>query len=113
MDLKTFIVWILTGGGAGLVAYAIVEAVPFLQTLAEDYKRYVSLALISVLAAGAWALTVWFGWTAVPATAQDWVYELFSVIATALLTAKTIHGARDLRQKRLESERTPEFLSDR
>jgi hypothetical protein len=104
MDLKQFVIWILTGGGAGFIAYALVESVPFLKALAADYKRYVSLALISVLSGGTWALTIWLGWTAMPATPQAWLESVFSVVATALLTAKTVHGFRDLRPKRLAAE---------
>lgn len=104
MKLQEFALWILSGGGAGVIAYALIAAVPFLSSLAADYKRYASLALTAVIAALIWLGTIWMGWTAQPTNPQAWVESVFSVVATALITAQTIHGARDLRQRRINGE---------
>lgn len=93
--------WVLSGGGAGLVTYFMIDKVPFLAGLAPDYKRYVSIALVLVLAWGAWGVTMLMGYSPVPANWREVIETGFSITFVALTTSLVTHGARDLRAKRI------------
>ena len=97
------IAWVLSGGGAGVIAYFLMEKVEFLADLGADYKRYVSIALTAALALLAWGAGLGMQYLAVPADWRGWIEAAFSTIAVALVTAQTIHGATALRKRRLEA----------
>jgi hypothetical protein len=100
-SLQELVIWLLTGGGAGVVAFALVEKIPALANLLPDYKRYVSLAITGAVAVAAWFFSVWMTWTVAPTGAQAWVEAIVSVIGTAIITSQVIHGATSLRKERL------------
>jgi TRAP-type C4-dicarboxylate transport system permease small subunit len=97
MELKEFFVWLVSGGGAGLVAYWLIGVIPWLEDMAPEPKRYVALALTGLLAAGAFAVTVVLGYQSVPGTWLAWVEQIFSVIAVAIGLSQAIHARRVLR----------------
>ena len=101
LSLGEAIAWVLSGGGAGVIAFFLMEKVRFLADLGSDYKRYASILLTGVLALAAWGAGMGMQYLTVPADWRGWVEAAFSTIAVALVTAQTIHGATALRQRRL------------
>lgn len=105
ITLAEFLVWLASGGGAGIVAYLAVRHISFLKNLRHDVKRYVSIVLTGLVAAAAWFGMVGLEYIAVPLTWQGWVESVFAVVAVAIITSQTVHGAVDLRERvRLEAE---------
>jgi len=104
VTLAEGLAWLLSGGGAGIVTYFLIDKVPFLAKLEPDYKRYVSIALVVVLAAAGWGISMAMGYSPVPETWRAWIETAFSIMFVALTTSLVIHGGRDLRQKRLNGK---------
>lgn len=101
LSLGEAIAWVLSGGGAGIISFFLMDKVKFLAELASDYKRYASIGLTGLLALAAWGAGMGMQYLNVPVDWRGWIEAAFSVIAVALVTSQTIHGATALRQKRL------------
>jgi len=100
LTLKEAILWVGSGGGAGVVAYIAIDKIPKLKALEPDYKRYASIAIVAVLAILAWGAGMAMNYLAVPVGWRGWVEAAFSTIAISLTTSLIVHGARDLKQRR-------------
>ena len=87
--------WLLSGGGAGIVAYMAVNRIRGLAELASQTKRIVAFAISGGLGVIAWAALIWLAQGPWPATPQAWVTALFAAAATAIATSTGIH-TRDL-----------------
>lgn len=98
---KEGLAWVVSGGGAGILTYFLIDKVPFLAKLAPDYKRYASIAIVIVLAWGAWGLTMLMNYSPVPEDWRSLIETGFSITFVALTTSQITHGMRDLRQRRL------------
>ena len=101
VTLVEFLVWLATGGGAGLFSYWFwgrLEAwSKKVDNLSKELKGYLTIALTILVSCGAgYGLTL-LGVESVPPTLQGWVEYLFSVGGTAVSLSKVIHAARQLR----------------
>ena len=93
--LKEVLAWIVTGPGAGIAAYWILEE--FGESIEpERTKRRVALALTAAIAAACAGASVWMGYMPTPETAQGWVGIVGSAIAVSFGMSQMIHGERDL-----------------
>ena len=101
LSLGEAIAWVLSGGGAGIIAYFAVGKIKFLSDLAPDYKRYASIGLTALLALVAWGAGLGMEYLKMPVDWRGWIEAAFSTIAIALVTSQGIHGAIDLRARRL------------
>ena len=99
MTLQEFLVWIISGGGAAALAYGIMELIGKRADLSSELKRYLSLVVAAVLAAGAYALRVLFGYDPAPATFLGWLEAIFAVIGLAVTVSQAIHGRLKLRRR--------------
>ena len=102
MSLQELLTWILSGGGAGVIAYWAMENLAFLVMLAPQYKRYTSLTLAACLAVVGYLAAVGMGYQVGPETAKGWIEALFSVIGVAIGLSQLIHGARQMKPKRVD-----------
>lgn len=94
--LKTAILWLLSGGGAGVATYFLMDEVPALTKLTPKLKRFISLALAAVIAMLAFCAGVALNYVPTPADAQAWIEQLFTAGGLAMGLSQSIHGARDL-----------------
>ncbi|OQA94043.1 MAG: hypothetical protein BWY25_02990 [Chloroflexi bacterium ADurb.Bin222] len=97
MELKEFLRWAVSGGGAGVLAYWLLSKWPWFGAQAADRKRYVSIAVTFLLADVLWLALVFAGYDAMPVGVLGWVEQLFLVGTSAFGLSQVIHGARDLR----------------
>jgi len=95
MELKLVLAWIVSGGGAGILAYLIIDWIRGLKSLAPKPKRIVAFALSAVIAAGTWTAGAFVGYQEMPLTALAWVEKLFLVGTSAFGLSQLIH-IRDL-----------------
>lgn len=95
--LSQVLTWFVSGGGAGIVAYFLMEKVRPLAELTSELKRYVSLFLAAVLAMAAFALAVGLRYVESPSTIQSWAEALFAVAFIATNLGQIIHGRKRLR----------------
>ena len=97
MELKEFLRWAVSGGGAGIIAYWLLARWPWFAAQAADRKRFVSIAVTFALADVLWLALVFAGYDAVPVGVLGWIEALFLTGTTAFGLSQVIHGARDLR----------------
>jgi len=100
LTLVGVILWILYSGGAGTLAWWLIDNVKFLKALEPDVKRYVGLGLPGVIALGTWGLGIVFTVVPLPVDARDWVSSAFGAVLPAVILAQTLHGATTLRSRR-------------
>ena len=98
MELKEFLRWAVSGGGAGVLAYWLLSKWPWFSAQSAERKRYVAIAATFLLADALYLALVFAGYDAMPVTALGWVEQLFLVGTTAFGLSQVIHGARDLRE---------------
>jgi len=94
--LRDALTWLLSGGGAAVAAYWLMENVGYLSNLHSNYKRYVSLALAAGLASAAFAVMVGLGYQDAPVGWQGWLETLFTFAFVAVTGSQWLHGARQL-----------------
>ena len=94
-DLGSVLAWLVSGGGASLAAYWLMEQVAFFSGLRDMWKRYVSFALSGSIAVGAWSALIALTGTAWPTTPEAWIMELFRVAALGIIGGQVVH-AKDL-----------------
>lgn len=94
MDLQTVLVWIISGGGGGVLAYALLEE--FGANLTPKGKRYVAIAGTAVIGVLAFLAAAWLGYMAMPVTPEAWVEALSPIILAAFGVSQIVHGARQL-----------------
>jgi hypothetical protein len=89
--LETFLVWVLAGGGAGIVTFFVMDKwIP--QELGAEGRRYLSIAMAALLAMAAYAGAVGLSYLADPVTWQGWLESLFAVAFVATGLSQAIHG---------------------
>ena len=97
VQLGEFLTWIIGGGGAGILAFWLMENVKGLCDLGAEYKRYASLLLAGLLAAGAFGASVGLGYAVNPSDWQGWLESVFAVVAVAVGLSQVVHGRLRLR----------------
>ena len=103
MTLQDFLVWIISGGGVGIIAYWLMERIGERANLSAEWKRYLSLLLAALVAVAAYGGSVAIGYEPQPETVAAWIEGVFAVIAVAVGLSQAIHGFTRLRKKvRLE-----------
>ena len=95
-DFGAVLSWVVSGGGASMLAYWLMSYVPVLKKLVGEAKRYAAFALAGTIAVGAWAMLTWFGASEWPGTPQAWVTAIFQVIALGIIGSQVVHGRKDL-----------------
>ena len=92
MELVDFLKWAVCGGGAGVIAYFLMEEIPALTYLEPKPKRYMSLALAAVIAMLGYMGMVALNYMPQPESLQGWIEGLFSVIGVSSGLGQIIHG---------------------
>ena len=101
MSLQEFLIWVLSGGGAGVVAFLLMEWIGKNTDLQSDLKRYLSLALAATVAVAAYSAAVAMGYEPMPADVRGWIEAVFAVIAVAVMSSQAVHGYVRLRKRRV------------
>ena len=96
-SLADFLLWVIGGGGAGIVAYWLMEHIGLLGGLPSEQKRYVSLVLAAGLACLAFVAAVALSYKDDPGSAQGWLEALFAVAFLAVTAGQVLHGRLKLR----------------
>ena len=100
MELSEFLLWLVTGGGAGLFGYWLMDrVVKRFPGLSSELKRYLSLVIAAGLAMLAYYVQTMLAYVPSPETAQAWIEALFSVAAVAISLSQVVHGRVKLGSK--------------
>jgi len=106
MSLTQLLVWLISGGGGGVIASWIIERWPWAKGLQSELKRYLAWAMTALFAVGAFFLLGWLGQTAQvswlgawPQTAQEWANTLWIVATFGILGGGVKHGRMVLSKK--------------
>ena len=98
MELRAFFAWIVSGGGAGILAYLLVNGVEWLASLPPKTKRIAAFAVSALIAMGIYALAAFAGYQELPVSGMAWVENLFLVGSTAFGLSQLIH-VKDLKTR--------------
>lgn len=103
MDLDTSLlfqglIWIVSGGGAGVLAYFLMEKIPAFANLSSEGKRYASVALAALCGIGAFLVAIVMLYRPEPETWRQWVEQLFAAAFVSVTTSQVIHGRAKLHQ---------------
>ena len=99
--LAQFLVALIFGGGAGYLAYKLLDKFQAYQKLDPDLKRLGAWIATISLAWGAYGLLLWLGLYDVPESSQAVVTTLFSIAGVALTSSQGF-DANNQRKKRQE-----------
>jgi len=99
MTFKMVLTWIIADGGAGVLAYWLMERVKALAELTPEPKRYASWAIAGVLAIAAYLVSMVFGGVAVPGEWREWFEVLFNVALGAIMVGQAAHARLQLSQR--------------
>ena len=91
MELKAFLWFLVSGGGAGIVAYWLMDNVAWFAGLNPKPKRWVAFALSAIVACLAFTASVFAGYSLTPVGALCWIEQLFSVATAAFGLATLLH----------------------
>jgi len=90
----------LISGGAGTVAYFLMEKVKELREIERpDYKRCFAYGLTGAIAIAAWMALIVLEYTAMPGSLKGWAEQGFAVLFVALTTNQGLHTALKLRPR--------------
>lgn len=96
MELRAFFAWIVSGGGAGILAYLLINGIEWLASLSPKPKRIAAFAISALIAMGIYTLAAFAGYQELPVSGMAWVESLFLVGSTAFGLSQLIH-VRDLK----------------
>lgn len=100
MTLLEVIVWVASGGGAGILGYWLMNNVPALKNMQSSaWKRVVSMLIAGAIAIAAYSLGIAMAYSPTPANSKEWVEVLFNVAAIAAGLGQLIHGFKVLPEK--------------
>ena len=94
MELRLFLTWLVSGGGAALIAYSLIVDVAFLWALRPKQKRLAAFGISGVIAMIGSRLLMLGGYAPTPETAWGWFESLFAVGTTAFGLATLIHTTK-------------------
>ena len=97
MDLKSFLIWLVSPVGAGVLAYLLIDNVPRLCALEGKVKRWVAAAISAGIAILGFMATVGLGYQVAPIGGIAWLEAVFAVATGAFSLATIIHGVRNLK----------------
>lgn len=102
MELRLLITWVVSGGGAGVIGYWLMANIKWLANIpSAETKRYVSYAVVAVVAVVFYALGIGLAYTPVPVGWIGWVEQLVLIGTTAFGLSQLIHARIDLRGRDL------------
>jgi len=93
--LEGLLAWVISGGGAGVLAYVFIDHMP-VEIPNSKLKRLVAFVVTAALAILAYAGTVAAGYAPECVTAVCWAEEIVQVLCLAFGLGQGIHGVRDL-----------------
>lgn len=97
MELKEFLRWAVSGGGAGILAYYVLERWQWFTQQSSEHKRYITVLVTFALANAFYLALVFAGYDVMPVGTLAWVEQLFLTGTTAFGLSQIIHAGVDLR----------------
>jgi len=104
MTLTQSLIWIIEGGGAGVLASRCIEWWDWAADLPPDKKNFVAWAICAAFGLAAFFILGWLGtWVggldAMPSTAQEWASALFNVVVSSIMAGNATHAVTVLAKK--------------
>ena len=100
-SFEGILTWVAAGGGAGAVAYWLIERLP---TEGWDpfWKRMFALSLTGLFAVGAFFAAVGMGYKPGCPDWRCWIEQIVATIGLAIPISQTVHGALKLERKQVQ-----------
>ena len=94
--LQQFLVWIMSSGGGGILAYKAIDHFAFFDTLTPSQRRYSAILLSVAFPLAAWGAAIGMGYHPQPQTWQAAIEEAFALAGAAFGLSQIIHAKREL-----------------
>ncbi len=96
-QLYVFLMWVVTGGGAGFGARALLEKSKWFQKQTPKAKLWLAGVCSGLLGAGAYAVAVALTYQTAPVGTIAWMEALVAAAVTAAGVSQYLHKALKLR----------------
>ena len=98
--LSEVLIWLVMGGGSGVAAYALwaflEKEIPDLAEIPARYERFICLGISVVIGVAGFFAQAAMTYRPWPTESIEWIEQIFSVVALAVIAAQAIHGGRKL-----------------
>ena len=91
MTLEQALIWVASGGGAGIIAFLIIERWAWGLSLDPKPRQLLAWAISGACGLAALGGGLALGYQAMPATGEAWASVLWLAISTAIGGAKLVH----------------------
>jgi H+/Cl- antiporter ClcA len=100
MSLQEALQWVFAGPGAGLLAYRLIAKIKWFETFEDGDKRVMSMIFTAAIS----IICYMIAWSMLyienaPATAREWIAQLFTIALVAITTSQVTHGYKYLSMK--------------
>ena len=107
MTLLDIILWVITGGGAGVLAYALIKHAPpkwraWFESLSTDMRRYAAFIVAGLLGVAFEVIAIGMQYVIKPPTWRDWVETLVATFMTAgasIIVSQIAHAKGELSRR--------------
>ena len=94
LDLRSILIWLISGGGGGVIAWWLIPHVAWMAALEYEHKRWCAMALAGIVGVLATCASVIVFQDSAPADWRGWVIKLVGVFMAAAIAGQLAH-ARD------------------
>jgi len=95
------LIWLIQGGGAGVVIYYVIEKwlkpTAWFQKLTSEQVRWVGIGASALLGIACYGFGIWMRYFVTPIDVREWVNHLIAVGFTSAVASQLWHGAKKLR----------------
>ena len=94
LDLRAILIWCISGGGGGVIAWWLIPHVAWMAALEYEHKRWCAMTLAGIVGVMATCASVIVFRDSAPADWRGWAIKLVAVFMTAAIAGQLAH-ARD------------------
>ncbi len=102
-DFWAVLSWVIYGGGAGTLAYLLMEKIKWSASVGSEKKRYISIVITIGFALLAWGVLLLAKAVPTPVGLINWWVEAWKIGGVAYIASSLEHGRLVLRAKDTEA----------
>jgi hypothetical protein len=112
LDLRSVLIWCISGGGGGVIAWWLIPRVPWMAALAYEHKRWCAMILAGFVGVLATCASVIAFEDSAPADWRGWGIKLVAVFMTAAVAGQLAHSREVTVQAKKSSAAGAKRLDD-
>lgn len=96
MWLEMLLTWVISGGGAGYLAFKLIDGIPKLKGLPPRHKRMAAISIAGGLAIAGYLFAVAMFYESAPVGWRSWVEQLVYIAGLGAVGSQVVHGLKRL-----------------